>query len=65
MIEPNLIRKVALSVVVAVVVFLGCVLLGVLLIAANVPIASAVGDFLKTYSTAFGILAGIWYFFTH
>jgi hypothetical protein len=60
-----LITKLALSVCVAVVVILGCILLGGLLVAVNVSVAVVVGDFLRTYSTALGLLAGIWYFFTH
>ena len=53
------ISKLALAVVVAVVTILGCILLGGLLIAVNVSVAVVVGGFLKTYSTALGILAGV------
>lgn len=60
-----MISKLALSVVVAVAVILGCVLLGGLLETVGVSVAVTVGGFLKTYSTALGILSGIWYFFTH
>lgn len=55
----------AVAVVVAVVVTLGCILLGDLLGALTVQVAVTIGSFLKTYSSAIGILAGLWYFFTH
>ena len=61
----DLLKKIALACVVAVVVFLGCVLVGGLFITVGVPIATTVGAFLKNYATALGILAGIWYYFTH
>ena len=64
-ISIELISKLVLAVVVAVVVILGCILVGGLLIAVNVSVAVVVGGFLKTYATAIGILSGLWYFFTH
>lgn len=60
-----MIQKLALSVVVAVVVTLGCILLGGLLNDVRVAVAATIGSFLEAYSAALGILAGIWYFFTH
>lgn len=60
-----MISKLLRSVCVAVVVILGCILLGMLLGATNVSVAAVIGSFLRTYSTALGIIAGIWYFFTH
>lgn len=58
-----MIRKLILAVVVAVVVTLGCVLLGSILASLNVAIAVTVGDFLKSFSAVLGILAGLWFFF--
>lgn len=58
-------KNFVLSAIIAIVVFLGCMFLGGLFLAMNVPIASVVGAFLKTYGTVIGVLAGIWYFFTH
>ena len=58
-----MIAKLALAVVVAVVVTLGCFLLGGILDALKVQVAITIGDFLKSYGSVIGILAGIWYFF--
>ncbi len=58
-----MIRKLVLSVVVAVVVTLACMLLGGILSALNVSIAVVLGHFLETYGSVLGILAGLWYFF--
>ncbi len=60
-----MIRKLILALVVAVVVTLGCGLLGAILDTTNVSIAVIIGGFLKTYSYVIGILAGLWYYFTH
>lgn len=61
----RLLKNLALACVVAVVTILGCMLLGGLLEAVKISVAVVVGNFLVTYSVALGILAGIWYFFTH
>lgn len=58
-----MIGKIVLAVVVAVVVTLGCLLLGSILAALTVQIAITIGDFLKSYASVIGILAGLWYFF--
>lgn len=58
-----MIRKLILAVVVAVVVTLGCILLGGILDSLKVQIAIIIGDFLKNYAAVIGILAGLWYFF--
>lgn len=58
-----MIRKLILAVVVAVVVTLGCILLGAILASLKVDIATTIGDFLKTYGAVLGVLAGLWYFF--
>lgn len=59
-----MIARLALAVVVAVVVTLGCYLLGAILDALKVQVAITIGDFLKSYGSVIGVLAGIWYFFT-
>jgi hypothetical protein len=58
-----MIRKLVLALVVAVVVTLGCILLGSILISLKVEIATTIGDFLKNYGAVLGVLAGLWYFF--
>jgi hypothetical protein len=59
------ISNVVLSVVVAVVVTLACILLGMILVTLKVAVAVTVGDFLQAYSAILGVLAGLWFFFTH
>jgi len=39
-------------------------LIGVILVAIKVPIATSVGDFLEQWCWVFGLIAGIWFFFT-
>lgn len=58
-----MLAKLILSVVVAVIVTLGCVLVGSILAALNVSVAITIGDFLRSYSAVIGVLAGLWYFF--
>lgn len=58
-----MIRRIILAVVVAVVVTLGCILLGMLLGAINISVAAVIGDFLTKFAAAIGILAGLWHFF--
>lgn len=59
-----MLKKLILAVVVAVVVTFACILIGGILISLSVSIAVTIGNFLKSYSGALGILAGLWYFFT-
>lgn len=58
-----MLARIILAVVVAVVVTLACVLLGSILTALTVQVAITIGDFLKSYSSVIGILAGLWWFF--
>lgn len=58
-----MLSKLVLSVVVAVVVTLACILVGGILISLTVSIAVTIGNFLKDYAGAIGILSGLWYFF--
>lgn len=60
-----MIRKLVLSAVVAVAVTIGLMLLGAILATLKVEIAVTIGNFLKTWGSVIGILAGIWYFFTN
>ena len=56
-----MLTRIIIGVVVAVAVTLLCYLLGDILGALKVNIAIQVGDFLKTYGSGIGILAGLWY----
>lgn len=58
-----MIQKLVLAVVVAVVVTLGCYLLGGILHALQVTIAVTIGDWLTKYAGVLGVLSGLWYFF--
>lgn len=58
-----MLSRLVLSVVVAVLVTLGCMLLGAILITLKVEIASTIGNWLRTYGSVLGVLAGLWYFF--
>ncbi len=60
-----LLKNLILSVVVACAVTLGCILLGVILESLKVQIAVVIGGFLAGYSAILGVLAGLWWFFTH
>lgn len=59
-----MLAKLALSVVVAVVVTLGCILLGAILISLKVDVAVTVGNFIHSYGGVIGVLSGIWYYFS-
>ena len=61
----GLIGRIVLAVVIAVIVTLACILLGGILVTLKVEVAKTVGDFLQTYGAVIGVLAGLWYFFTH
>lgn len=55
--------RVILAVVIAVVVTLGCALLGGILASLNVTIAVVIGQFLEAWDAVIGVLAALWYFF--
>lgn len=57
-----MLRTALYALLVAIVVAIVCVLLGGLLIAFKVEIATSIGNFLKTNSTLIGILGGLGYF---
>lgn len=58
-----MIAKLVMAVVVAVIVTLGCILLGAILITLKVEIAITIGDWLKQYGAVLGVLAGLASFF--
>lgn len=58
-----MLSKLVLAVVVAVVVTLGCILLGGILVTLEVSVAITIGRFLDNYAGVLGVLAGLWYFF--
>lgn len=59
----SLLARIVLAVVVAVLVTLGCILVGGVLSDLEVKIAVTIGNFLSKYASVFGILAGLWFFF--
>lgn len=59
-----MLAKIGMSIVVGVAVFLGCMLLGLLLVSLRVDFAVAVGGFLRQYASVIGLLAALWAFFT-
>lgn len=59
-----MIARIALSLVVAVLVGLGVILLGIVLSSLGVEIAAKVGDFLRSWGQVIGVAAGVWYFFS-
>jgi hypothetical protein len=59
----ELLKKLVLAVVVAVVVTLACYLVGGILLSVKVAIASTIGHWLKSYGSVLGVLSGLWYFF--
>jgi hypothetical protein len=64
-VPPFSIRALALAVVVAVIVTLGCILLGDILATLKVDVAVTVGHWLRDFASVLGVAAGIWYYFTH
>lgn len=59
-----MLSKIVLSVVVAVIVTLACVLIGGILKDLTVSFATTIGDFLVKYASVLGILSGLWYYFS-
>lgn len=58
-----MLNRLIVSLVVAIVVTLGCMLLGAILVAIHVDIAVTIGNFLKSWAAVIGVLAGLWHFF--
>jgi hypothetical protein len=58
-----MLSKLVTAVVIAVIVTLGCFLLGAILVTLKVDIAVTIGDWLKQYGGVLGVLAGLWHFF--
>lgn len=59
-----MLRRIVLAVVVGVVVFLACLLVGILLTALEVDFAVAIGAFISQWAGVIGLLAAIWHFFS-
>lgn len=59
-----MLSRIGIAVVVGVAVFLGCILLGILLVALKADFAVTVGNFLKSYASVIGLLAALYRFFT-
>jgi ABC-type polysaccharide/polyol phosphate export permease len=59
-----MLSRLILAVVIAVIVTLACTLVGAILISLGVAIATTIGDFLRSYSAALGVLSGLWYYFS-
>lgn len=59
----DMLRKLILAVVVAVIVTLGCALLGMILGTLEVKIAVTIGSWLTRYGAVLGVCAGLWWFF--
>jgi hypothetical protein len=59
----GLIGRLVLAVVVGIVVYLVCLLVGPLLAGLHATFAVTIGDWLTTYAAVFGLLAALWYFF--
>lgn len=58
-----MISRLVMAVVVAVVVTLGCFLLGAILVTLKVDVAVTIGNWLKQYGGVLGVLAGLAHFF--
>lgn len=58
-----MLSKLVLAIVVGVITFLACVLIGGLLITMSVPFVVSVGSFLKEYAGLLGLLSSLWYYF--
>ena len=58
-----MLRKIMLAVLVAIIVYIACIGIGMLLGAMNVAIAATVGAFITRFATAIAIIAGLWYYF--
>jgi hypothetical protein len=56
-------QKIGRAILVGVVVGFVCLFLGIVLPSMKVPPLTDIADFLKTYCWAFGVLAGLIYYF--
>lgn len=61
-----MVSRIVLAIVVGVVVALGILLLGLVLVAmgASVPVLVTIGGFAEKFCWVFGLLAGLWFFFS-
>jgi hypothetical protein len=59
-----LIGRIVLAIVVGVLVYLVCLLVGPLVADLRVSFAATLGNWLSTYAGVLGLLAALWYFFS-
>ncbi len=59
-----MLNRLIVAVVIAAIVGLACLLLGTVLVALGIPIATAVGAFLERWGWVIGVLAGLYSFAT-
>jgi hypothetical protein len=60
---PPILKQIGMAAVVGGVVFL--IAIGVGMVLGMIPPAVAIGAFLTQWAVVIGLLAGLWYFFTH
>jgi len=63
MFSASLISRIVLAVIVGVIVYLACLLVGPLLADLRASFAVTVGSWLTSYAAVLGLLAALWYFF--
>jgi hypothetical protein len=59
-----MLQRVILAACVGIVTALVILLIGIVLVAIKVPIATSVGNFLEQWCWVFGLIAAVWFFFT-
>lgn len=59
-----MLARVVLSIVVGILVFLACKLLGGLAAAVAISWVAAIGSFFVSWAALIGLLAAVWYFFS-
>lgn len=57
-------NRIGLAIVIGVVTFLLCLLLGVVFVALGVPVLTQVGKFLQQWAPVIGVLGGLLSYFT-
>jgi hypothetical protein len=59
-----MLSRIVTSLVIGVLVFLGCTLVGGLLVTTAVSFVVTVGEFLKNFASLLGLLAALWAYFS-
>lgn len=57
--------RIVMAVIVGIVVYLACILIGGLLVTTAVPFVVTVGSFLERFAGLLGLLAALWHFFAN